>query len=154
MFIRSHVLSLFVFSAFTLVAHAQDMPGTLSKCLSAAKTQYESNQCAGRDYQQADRELNETYQAVIKKMSIDGGKKGALFVQKFRAAQRAWLKWRDAEMQAIYPAKDKQDAYGSIFPLCAAERMAEMTRERTKQLRQWLDGAEEGDVCSGSIPVH
>ncbi|HRP95130.1 MAG TPA: hypothetical protein PL143_02675 [Rhodocyclaceae bacterium] len=28
-----------------------------------------------------------------------------------------------------------------------------LTYERTRQLRRWLDGVEEGGACAGSVPI-
>lgn len=56
-------------------------------------------------------------------------------------------------MEAIYPEKDDPSAYGSIFPACWSGQLAALTRERTQQLKKWLDGVEEGNVCLGSLPV-
>jgi hypothetical protein len=51
----------------------------------------------------------------------------------------------------MFPAKDKQANYGSVYPMCAANLLSELTEARIKQLRVWLVGSEEGDVCSGSV---
>ena len=120
----------------------------LASCQTQAKNQVEINQCGAGNQQAAERELNVAYQAVLKKMAADKE-----FLVKFRAAQRAWLKWRDAEMAAIYPADNPQSEYGSVFPMCWSAQLAELDRERTRQLRRWIDGVAEGDVCSGSVPI-
>jgi uncharacterized protein YecT (DUF1311 family) len=120
----------------------------LASCQKQAKNQVEINQCGAGNQQVAERELNAAYQAVLKKMAAD-----KVFLVKFRAAQRAWLKWRDAEMAAIYPADNPQSEYGSVFPMCWSAQLAELDRERTRQLRRWIDGVAEGDVCAGSVPI-
>ena len=45
--------------------------------------------------------------------------------------------FRDAHVQAIYPAADKRRAYGSIYPLCRWQVLTELTRARTTQLEAW-----------------
>jgi uncharacterized protein YecT (DUF1311 family) len=117
-------------------------------CYEKAQTQLESNACAEAEYKSADQELNRVYQAILKKYKDD-----AKFIAKFREAQRAWLKYRDAELEAKFPHAAEGGYYGSIFPLCDAQFRAELTRERIARLRVWLDGAEEGDACSGSVDV-
>ena len=115
-------------------------------CFEKATTQLESNQCADKQYQEADAELNRVYKAILEKY-----KKDALFIEKLRAAQRAWLAYRDAEIEAKYPHAGEPRYYGSIFPMCDALYRAELTQERTRKLREWLDGGEEGDACGGSV---
>lgn len=76
------------------------------------------------------------------------------FLSRLRVARRAWLTFRDAEVDATYPlTKDQnpQVQYGSVYPMCVGETNATLTRQRTKPLRAWLDGVEEGDVCAGSV---
>jgi uncharacterized protein YecT (DUF1311 family) len=94
----------------------------------------------------ADGELNRLYQAVLKKYKSD-----TEFLRKLRNAQQAWLKFRDAELEAKFPFADKQARYGSVYPMCANLFLAQRTQERIKDLRQWLDGTEEGDACAGSV---
>jgi uncharacterized protein YecT (DUF1311 family) len=115
-------------------------------CFEKAVTQLESNDCAGKEYQEADAELNRVYKAILEKYKRD-----ALFVEKLRAVQRAWLAYRDAEIEAKYPHAGEGNYYGSIFPMCDQLYRAQLTQERTKKLREWLDGGEEGDACSGSV---
>lgn len=101
------------------------------------------------DTRKADRVLNETYQKILKKYSDQ-----PIFVERLREAQRAWLKFRDAQLGMRFPVAAKQnpkDEYGSVYPDCYAEYKAELTQQRTKQLSLWLTGIEEGDVCSGSV---
>lgn len=115
-------------------------------CFDKAVTQLESNACADKQYQVADAELNRVYKAVLAKYEKD-----PLFIEKLRAAQRAWLAFRDAEIAAKYPHAAEGNYYGSIFPMCDALYRERLTRERTEKLREWLDGGEEGDACGGSV---
>jgi uncharacterized protein YecT (DUF1311 family) len=115
-------------------------------CFEKANTQLESNECAAKEYAEADAELNRVYKTILEKY-----KKDPLFLDKLRAAQRAWLAYRDAEIEAKYPHADEPRYYGSIFPMCDGLYRAQLTQERVEKLREWLDGAEEGDACSGSV---
>lgn len=112
------------------------------------QTQYEMNQKAKSDYNKADIELNSVYNTILKDYNND--KK---FLAKLKSAQRAWLAFRDAEMDAIFPEEDKQLEYGSVFPMCWFMTLTELTNERTKKLKVWAYGIEEGNVCSGSVKV-
>lgn len=118
-------------------------------CGSAANTQLEMNQCAHQDFKAADAELNIVYQE-IRALYADDQK----FLDALRNSQRAWIKLRDADMALYYPHTGERGYYGSIQPLCNANTMTRFTQQRTEFLKQWLQGTEEGDVCSGSIATH
>jgi uncharacterized protein YecT (DUF1311 family) len=117
------------------------------ECMETATTQLDLNQCASSHLKAADDELNRVYQTILSKYQDDRE-----FLEKLDNAQRAWLTFRDAELEAKFPLGDKQYHYGSVYPMCANLFLAQWTRERVKQLREWLDGIEEGDVCAGSVP--
>ncbi len=103
--------------------------------------QLEINACARDDFAKADSELNKTYQALIKKEADD-----KLFISKLRLAQKAWLAFRDAELDARFACaeSDVRICWGSMYPMLFLSRKAELTRERNKQLLQMLkDGPGE-----------
>ena len=110
-----------------------------------AQTKAAMDQCAAQSLTAADKELNQVYQQVIAKYASD-----KVFTAKLRTAQKAWLAFRDAELDARYPASDKQTAYGTIYPMCADGELEAMTRQRIQELRAWLKGPQEGDGCTGS----
>src|ERR1700757_5109792 len=110
-----------------------------------SQTQTEMNETAYKNYQQADKELNITYQKILKEYKTD-----TAFIKNLKAAQRIWVQFRDAEVKALYPDREP-GYYGSIQPLCKYNYLTEFTAERTKRLKTWLDGVEEGDMCSGSV---
>lgn len=68
-----------------------------------------------------------------------------------KEAQRQWIKFRDAQVKMKYPAY--QDADESILPMCRNYYLKELTDNRMQELRLWIDGVEEGDLCSGSIRI-
>jgi hypothetical protein len=35
--------------------------------------------------------------------------------------------------------------------MCNCDAMKKLTEQRTAMLMKWIDGVQEGDVCSGSI---
>lgn len=111
------------------------------------QTQGDMNNQASREYSKADKELNKVYNRVLEKYKDD-----KVFIAKFKKAELAWIKFKDAELEAIYPEpyKDNMVNYGSVYPMCVNDIAAEMTKERIKQLKLWLTGIEEGDVCAGS----
>jgi uncharacterized protein YecT (DUF1311 family) len=111
---------------------------------SQAQTQSDLNRSACAELDAADAELNSVYREIRERYRGD-----ALFLDTLKTAQRAWIAFRDAELAALYPAQAKQIEYGSIYPMCECTTLAGLTRERTAQLRGWLD-VEEGDACGGS----
>jgi uncharacterized protein YecT (DUF1311 family) len=50
-----------------------------------------------------------------------------------RAAQRAWLAWRDAQSEAISAAYQRE---GTMWGLVAAERRLDLVREQAVRLGQ------------------
>lgn len=113
-----------------------------------AMTQLELNQRAGSGLKTADAELNRVYREIRRQYRDQ-----PRFLETLKLAQRAWIKFRDAELEALFPPTadgDPRISYGSIYPMCFAEAKERLTRERTAELRQWLDPAPEGDACRGS----
>jgi uncharacterized protein YecT (DUF1311 family) len=111
-----------------------------------SQTQRASNEDACAGFKQADALLNKNYNQILKQY-----RKDAAFLRKLKIAQRAWVAYRNAQVEALYPEPDKRTAYGSIYPTCRCLALAKVTTLRAEDLRRWIDGAEEGDTCSGSI---
>ncbi len=94
----------------------------------------------------ADEELNATYRDVLRLYSGEHE-----FVAKLKAAQRAWMKFRDAHLASLFPVSEPRE-YGSVLPMCACMILTHLTEDRRKELALWLEGYDEGEVCGGSIP--
>lgn len=109
-----------------------------------AGTQQELNACAADDLKRADKALNDTYAALVKKESGD-----PVFIRKLRAAQRAWIAFRDAELEATFACKEENPyvCWGSMYPMCSAFYQAKLTRDRTARLRELLDEGRPADGC-------
>jgi len=103
--------------------------------------QSEMNRCADLDARTADADLNHVYRELLAKLKGDDNA-----TKKLRTAQRAWLAFRDAHLQELYPAEDKQAQYGSMFPMCYSQVASAMTKERTAQLRKMLDDRDPCDI--------
>jgi uncharacterized protein YecT (DUF1311 family) len=110
-----------------------------------AQTQYELNMDAKKKADIADKELNQTYNKVLNEYKTDTS-----FIKNLKKAQRLWIQLRDAEMQVKFPERETRN-YGSVLPMCWSLYYEELTRERLKILKEWLNGTEEGDVCSGTV---
>ena len=109
------------------------------------QTQLEMNQEEQNKYLKADKKLNNVYNQILKEYKSD-----TEFIKNLKIAQRIWIKFRDAEMKLKYPDRE-QGYYGSIHPMCLSIYLTELTEERTKKLKMWLLGIEEGDGCNGSV---
>lgn len=113
-----------------------------------AQTQSEMNAEACNKLKIADAELNRIYQQVLAAKAAD-----AEFAKAFREAQRAWISFRDAHVRSIFPDPDPR-AYGSVYTMCRCGVLDQITTQRAKEMQQlWIDGLDEGDVCTGSCVV-
>lgn len=121
---------------------------SLASFSSFGQSQGQLNEEADAAYRKADQELNRVYQQIFKEY-----KTKTVFLQSLKAAQQRWIQFRDAEMKARFPAANSLVEYGSFFPVCYSNGMEELTKARTKQLRLWLTGIPEGDMCNGSVKV-
>lgn len=98
---------------------------------SAPQCNYEGNQqemnvCAFRDYEAADKVLNEKYQGLMTALPPAQQKH-------LRQEQRAWLKKRDPLCKA--ETKDSED--GSIWPLLFYGCLQSATEQRINEFKQW-----------------
>jgi uncharacterized protein YecT (DUF1311 family) len=112
-------------------------------------TQAGLNACASSDLTKADQQLNKVWKAILVKY-----KDQPVFLEKLKASQKLWLQFRDAEIAAHFPVgkgEDPATQYGSVYPMCVGQLQASLTQQRVQQLQAWLNGAQEGDTCAGSI---
>lgn len=98
-----------------------------------AQSQQEMNQQAAADAAKADKELNQVYKEVLAAQVDEEA------VKLLKAAQKAWLAFRDAE--ARHAEDDARG--GSMAPLLYYGRLCQLTEERTKQLKEKLPGEAE-----------
>ena len=96
--------------------------------------------------EKADRELNFVYRKILSDYREE-----RIFIRKFRVAHQAWKKYRETHLASIFPNPYKESEYGSAYSECYALYKTRMTRTRTKEIRVWLNGVQEGEVCAGSI---
>jgi uncharacterized protein YecT (DUF1311 family) len=85
------------------------------------------SRCAERKHQQADTELNLVYQQLMKESD-------ATEKTKLKAAQFAWIKFRDAHCAYV----GAENEGGSIYPMVLAFCLADVTSSRVKQLQEIL----------------
>lgn len=109
-----------------------------------AQPQSETNQMACKEYRQANDKLNKIYQIILTNYQAS-----PLVTTKIKAAQDAWLNYRDAQLTAIYPEEDKQLNYGSAYNMCYCLEITKITEHRAQELQEWLND-QEGEMCAGS----
>lgn len=89
-----------------------------------AITQFDMSTCADKDYQAADKALN----AVYRKVAAEGE------TAKLKAAQRAWIAFRDAECSFQAAASEGGTIQAMEYSMC----LTSLTKARTKQLQDTL----------------
>ena len=95
------------------------------------------NGCAGRALEAADQSLNDTYKALIDRVSPQG--RHAL-----QTAQRAWIAYRDGQCAF----ETAGSAESSIHPMMLAACLSDLTVMQTRRLEAQLL-CEEGDLSCG-----
>ena len=84
----------------------------LNTCMSAkGVTQSGLTLCARDALGRADAELNRIYRDLVDRASEDPNNAA----KKLRAAQRLWIQYRDASVEAMFPAAEKMVEYGSRY---------------------------------------
>ncbi|MGH7839840.1 MAG: lysozyme inhibitor LprI family protein [Candidatus Binataceae bacterium] len=111
--------------------------------VSRAQTQLQMDEESCGAFKKSDAQLNQVYQQILAKLAHD-----RVATQHVKAAERAWIAFRDAEMEAVYPPREA-GYYGTVQPMCECDERAALTDERVKQLQRWLT-TKEGDVCAGT----
>ncbi|HET9537228.1 MAG TPA: lysozyme inhibitor LprI family protein [Mesorhizobium sp.] len=104
-----------------------------------AITQSDMNQCASMDFDEADKELNAIWKTAretarkLDEQQHEGDMKGA--EQALLAGQRGWIAYRDGHCElAGWEAHG-----GSMEPMLVWGCKAELTRERTRQLKEFIE---------------
>jgi uncharacterized protein YecT (DUF1311 family) len=105
-----------------------------------AMTQADMNECAGGDYAKADAQLNKVYKQVL-------GKADATQKPQLKAAQNAWIKFRDSDCKFQSSGVAGGSMYATVFSGCVATK----TLSRTKELNGLLH-CKEGDTSCPLAP--
>jgi len=95
-------------------------------CQNAVSTP-DLNECAAREQKQVEVKLNQVYQRVLK--TVTASKVRSQFV----AAQRAWVKFREADCKAVY----EQHADGTIRTVMYLGCMQNRAETRIKELEMF-----------------
>jgi uncharacterized protein YecT (DUF1311 family) len=134
-------------STFAVSGYAQGQPEK-TDCWQTAQTQSDLNQCAGSHYHETRQKLELIHDAILKAYADDPA-----FVKAFKASRKAWLAYRDAMGTARFPHAEEPGYYGTVLPMCETQYRESLAQVRIKQLRPWLEGTQEGEVCAGSLKL-
>ncbi|HXN49663.1 MAG TPA: lysozyme inhibitor LprI family protein [Bryobacteraceae bacterium] len=104
-------------------------------CEAKAGAQPELNACAAEEAARVDAEMNRVYRELLAKNSDD-----AAAAEKIKKAQRAWVAFRDAYIEAMFPAEDKLAEYGSMYPMERDLILATLTRRQIDALKDVIQG--------------
>jgi len=128
------VVLFFVSAVFSVTPALAQNSAAYRACTAKAKAQPELNSCAAEEATRVDAELNAIYRELLAKAVEEPDA-----VAKIKAAERAWVLYRDAYMEAMYPAEDKQAEYGSIYPMDAALLRAKLTQHQIAALKDLVE---------------
>ena len=98
-----------------------------------AQSQAAMNEEAARDFEAADARLNQTYKALLDQVDKPAQ-------EKLKAAQRAWLQFRDAEAAFVADAEARG---GSMEAMSSTTTSTALTKHRTEELRLLLKEMQE-----------
>lgn len=104
-------------------------------------SQSEMNACSCSEAYKEDQKLNQLYQTLLKQHADD-----PILIKKMKAAERAWIRYRDAQLEMHFPDPDKRN-YGSVFRMCQCTVESSLTEARYKELKEWSDEVTNGDIC-------
>ncbi|MCR4666733.1 MAG: DUF1311 domain-containing protein [Desulfovibrio sp.] len=97
-------------------------------------------------YEIQEQVLNDNYKRIRRLYASD-----PVFLEKLKLAQRAWLKFRDAELDALFPHAVK--AGDDNIERSRRIWMGRLAEERASQLARWIAGTNADDPARGSIMV-
>lgn len=122
------------------VSFAQNAPQ--KDCRETAGTQAEMNACEESRAQALDREMNQLYSQILERYKSD-----SQALARLKAAQRAWLQYRDAQLRTYVEGP----MAGTVMPMCAKMQEQDLISERIQWLKRMLNQA-DGDVCTYPTP--
>jgi uncharacterized protein YecT (DUF1311 family) len=120
-------------------------PSLVAQPVPHDQTQASMNDEAAKLLGDAEKELAR----VLDELEQRGRGREAALV-KLRSGELAWEKYRDAQLQALWPSPDST-AYGSVHSMCVVDAKRMLTEARTRELRAMISPV-EGDVCGSLWP--
>lgn len=75
-----------------------------------SQTQMAMNDESCATFEAADKEMNDLYQSLLARSTTDSG-----LTMRLRVSQQAWVRFRDAQIDALFGAPDNLAEYGSVW---------------------------------------
>lgn len=113
----------------TAQANGSEASKAFSACMDRATANSQMMNCIGEETARLDKQLNESYQVLLTLTPPDRR-------PRLLDAQRAWLKFRDANCHFLM-----DPAGGTVARLLATDCVMRMTQDRAKELTDWLASA-------------
>jgi|SRR4051812_9159828 hypothetical protein len=107
-----------------------------------AANQGELNAAACTKTKAQQRKLDDGLRELFRRTSRDIG-----LTTRLRHAEDVWLKFKEAQLQALYGVPDPGLEFGSVWPMCSCEAEEQLIRQRLADVNRMLNRV-EGDVCS------
>lgn len=104
----------------------------LSRCMESAEgmSTVGMKRCLATATEAWDGELNKVYRELMAAIDAEGKKR-------LRAAQRSWIAFRDAELDALVAIYGAMG--GTMFQVMHADAVSALTRDRVRQLEATLE---------------
>ena len=104
-------------------------------------SQTEMTICASEEAKAAEAELEQRFQGLLTGVRMlpadvrgpDRDMRGA--IEKIEAAQAAWVRYRDAYIDATFPEENKQQEYGTMYSMRVSGIRADMAREQDRHIK-------------------
>jgi len=113
-----------------------------------AQTQTEMNQSSYNEFQKTEK-LREQTISRIRLFYSDKPE----FLLALSESEKSWAKYRDAFLSMMFPGENKQELYGSVYPMVYSHQKTRLTQLHIKELQIWLNGIDEGDIGWGSVMI-
>lgn len=134
------ILSLTMFSGFPLM---QEDYSKLCKDWKDRSeiTQTEMTICAAEEAKAAEAELEKRYQDLLtgvrqQPSDVDSRELDMTrATENIKAAQSAWVRYRDAYIDATFPLENKQQEYGTMYSMRVSGIRADMAREQIRHIK-------------------
>lgn len=130
---RTTALRIAVVLCFVSMATFAQDSDAYRRCADQARTQAEMYGCTNDEAKRLDTELNRIYRELLSKASSQSDA-----VEKIKGAEKAWQAYRDAYIDAVYPAANKQAEYGSMYPMDAGLVRIRLMQEHLSDLKKLL----------------
>lgn len=114
--------------------HKHHIDSWYERCVEEDSTTVGMEQCSDKAYEKWDKEMNKVYQGLMKKLPVKDR-------EVLRESQRAWLKFRDAELKfgfVVYGG-----LHGTIWRVVYGGDRVDLVKQRTLKLTHYKDALEE-----------